>query len=177
MIYIAKPAEPRINEQIRAREVRLIDEDGTQLGIRPISEALALSETRGKDLLEIVSNSNPPVAKIIDYSKFRYEKEKKLKESRKHQKTGLLKEFRLHPRISEHDLQIKLDHTKEFLEKKYKVRITVVFRGREMQHKELGMSLLIKIKETLDPVAALEQDAQMDGNRLSILLIPKQHKK
>lgn len=146
------------------------------MGIKPIGEAIALAQARGKDLLEIAPGANPPVAKIIDFSKFRYEREKKLKESRKHQKAGLLKELRLHLRISEHDLQTKLDHTKEFLQEKYKVRITVVFRGREMEHRALGIALLNKIKEMLEPVAILEQNAQMDGNRLSILLAPK-HKK
>lgn len=164
---------PRINEEIRAREVRLIDEDGTQLGIKPLSEALALAKVRGKDCLEIAPGANPPVVKISDFSKFRYEREKKLKESRKHQKAGLVKELRMRPGISEHDLATKIQHTKEFIEQKYKVRMTVVFRGREMEHRELGVALLNKIKETLNGKFFLEQDAQLEGNRMSVLLSPK----
>ena len=162
-----------MNEQIHAREVRLIDEDGTQLGIKPLVEALTLAQTRAKDLLEIAPNANPPVAKIADFSKYRYEKEKKLKESRKHHKAGLLKEIRMRSMISEHDLATKIQHMREFIEQKFKVRITVVFRGREMEHRGLGLSLLNRIKEMLNGKYTLEQDAQLEGNRMSILLAPK----
>lgn len=165
--------EPRINEQIRAREVRLIDADGTQLGIKLLTEALSLAQTRGKDLLEIAPNANPPVAKIADFSKFRYEREKRLKESRKHQKGGVVKEIRFRPIISPHDLETKIQHAKEFISQKFKVRFTVVFRGREMEHQELGLALFSKIKETLDGKYILEQDVQPEGNRISILLAPK----
>jgi translation initiation factor IF-3 len=151
----------------------LIDEDGTQLGIKSIHEALSLAQARGKDLLEIAPGATPPVAKIADFSKFRYQREKQLKESRKHHKAGLLKEWRIHPRISEHDLGIKLNHTREFIEEKYKVRITIVFRGREMEHRDLGIAILNKIKETLSDKCVVEQDAALEGNRLSILLAPK----
>src|SRR5205809_4841954 len=116
-----------MNEEIRAREVRLIDEDGTQLGIKSLTEALTLAQARAKDLLEIAPNANPPVAKIADFSKFRYEREKKLKESRKHQKAGLVKEIRMRSMISEHDLDTKIGHAKEFIDQKFKVRFTVVF--------------------------------------------------
>lgn len=132
-----------------------------------------MSQARGRDLLEIAPGANPPVAKIADFSKFRYEREKRLKESRKHHKAGLLKEIRIHPRISEHDLSIKIDHTKEFIAEKYKVRITVVFRGREMEHQELGIQLLGKIKEILSDKCIVEQDAELERNRLSVLLAPK----
>ena len=162
-----------MNEEIRAREVRLIDEDGTQLGIKSLMEALSLAQARAKDLLEIAPNANPPVAKIADFSKFRYEREKKLKESRKHQKAGLVKEIRMRSMISEHDLLTKIGHSKEFIEQKFKVRFTVVFRGREMEHRELGVALLNRIKEILDGKFNLEQDAQLEGNRMSILLAPK----
>ena len=162
-----------MNEEIRAREVRLIDEDGTQLGIKPLTEALELAQARAKDLLEIAPNANPPVAKIADFSKFRYEKEKKLKESRKHQKAGLVKEIRMRSMISKHDLGTKIQHTREFIDQRFKVRMTVVFRGREMEHRELGLALLNKIKEILDGRFMLEQDAQLEGNRMSILLAPK----
>jgi len=162
-----------MNEEIRAREVRLIDEDGTQLGIKPIQEAFTLAQARSKDLIEISPGATPPVVKIVDFSKFRYEREKRLKESRKHQKAGLLKEIRLHTRISEHDLNTKIEHTKGFIDEKNKVRITVIFRGREMEHRELGLNLLNKIKEILNAKCMVEQEPQLDGNRMSILLAPK----
>ncbi len=162
-----------MNEEIRAREVRLIDEDGTQLGIKPISEAFSLAQARGKDLLEIAPGANPPVAKIADFSKYRYERDKKIKESRKHQKAGLVKEIRMRSMISGHDLDTKIGHAMEFLDQKFKVKFTVVFRGREMEHRELGLSLLGKIREKMEGKFNLEQDAQLDGNRMSILLAPK----
>lgn len=136
-------------------------------------EALSIAQTRGKDLLEIAPNATPPVAKIADFSKFRYEREKKLKESRKHHKAGLLKEIRFHPRISEHDLNTKIHHTKDFIDQKYKVKLTVMFRGREMEHRQLGLDLLNKVKETLDGKFVVEQEPQLEGNRMSILLAPK----
>lgn len=153
--------------------MRLIDEDGTQLGIKSLAESLSLAQARGKDLLELAPNANPPVAKIADFSKYRYEREKRIKESRKHQKAGLVKEIRLHTRISEHDLITKINHTKEFLTHKFKIKVTVVFRGREMEHRDLGIGLLNKFKESLDAKFTLEQEAQIDGNRMSILIAPK----
>lgn len=165
--------EPRINEQIRSREVRLIDEDGTQLGIKSLSEALSLSQLRGKDLLEIAPNANPPVVKVADFSKYRYERDKKLKQSRKHQKAGQLKEIRMHVGISENDMQTKTNHAKEFLDQRFKVRVTVVFRGRELEHPELGNNVLNHFKGALDSKCVLEQDAELDKKRMSILIAPK----
>ena len=162
-----------MNEEIRAREVRLIDEDGTQLGIKSLMEALSLAQARAKDLLEIAPNATPPVGKIADFSKFRYEREKRLKESRKHQKAGLVKEIRMRSMISEHDLLTKIGHAKEFIDERFKVRVTVIFRGREMEHRDLGVALLNKIKELLNGKFILEQDAQLEGNRMSILLAPR----
>lgn len=143
------------------------------MGIRPIIEAINLAQARGKDLLEIAPGANPPVVKIADFSKFRYEREKRIKESRKHQKSGIVKEIRLHPRISEHDLGIKLEHSKAWIDERCKVRVTVVFRGREMEHRHLGLALLNKVKTTLDDKCIVEQESQLEGNRLSILLAPK----
>lgn len=151
----------------------MIDSDGTQLGIKPLSEALALARTRGMDLIEIVPQANPPVCKILDFSKYRYEQEKKVRESRKKQKTGLLKEVRFKPHIGVHDLDFKVKQIAEFLAAHDKVRITVIFRGREMQHTDLGMKLLSSIQERLDAVAAVEQAPIPDRNRLTMTLIPK----
>lgn len=113
------------------------------------------------------------MVKIVDFSKFRYEREKRIKESRKHQKAGLLKEIRLHTRISEHDLNTKIEHSKGFIEDRNKVRITVIFRGREMEHRDLGLKLLNKIKDILGAACIMEQAPSLDGNRMSILLAPK----
>ena len=162
-----------MNEEIRAREVRLIDEDGTQLGIKSIGEALQIAQSRNKDLLEISPGASPPVAKVADYSKFRYEKEKRIKESRKHQKGGVVKEIRMRSMISAHDLATKVEHAKDFIEERCKVRLTVVFRGREMEHRDLGLNLLNRIKDMLNGKFVVEQDPQLEGNRMSILLAPK----
>ncbi len=132
-----------------------------------------MAQARGSDLLEIAPGANPPVAKIADYSKFKYEREKRLKESRKHQKGGLVKEIRFRVMIGEHDLNTKVEHAKEFIDEKFKVRMTVVFRGREMEHRDLGVNLLNKIKERLDGKFMIEQDPALEGNRMSMLLAPK----
>jgi len=163
----------RINYQIRVPQVRLIDEDGTQVGIQPIQEALRLAQERGRDLVEIAPAANPPVAKILDFSKFRYEEEKKAKEARKKQKGGQLKEVRIRPRIGEHDLEVKLNHAKEFLAEQNKVQITIVFMGREMQHRDLGYALLDKIKGMLADVGEADNRPSMMGNRLIVSFVPK----
>ena len=113
------------------------------------------------------------MAKIADYSKFKYEREKKIKESRKHQKAGLVKEIRFRVRIGAHDLATKIGHASEFIDEKFKVRMTVVFRGREMEHRILGLNLLNKIKEMMDGKFVIEQDPQLEGNRMSILMAPR----
>jgi len=153
--------------------VRLIDSDGTQIGIRPISEALALARTRGMDLIEIAPQANPPVCKVLDYSKYRYEQDKKERESHKNQKSGFLKEVRIKPHIGQHDLDVKIRQMTEFLTDRDKVRITVVFRGREMAHQDLGMKLLKSIQERLAELASVEQAPLTDRNRLSMTLMPK----
>ena len=165
----------RINSSIRTTTVRLIDSDGTQVGVRPIGEALAMARTRGLDLVEIAAAANPPVCKILAYSKFKYEQDKKDRESRKKQKAGLLKELRFRPNIGTHDLDVKVRQIEEFIDSHDKVRITVVFRGREMQHRDLGMKLLMSIQEKLFVKAAVEQAPMPDRNRLVMTLIPKPH--
>jgi translation initiation factor IF-3 len=164
----------RINYQIRVPQVRLIDEDGTQVGIKPIGEALQLAQTRGQDLVEIAPQANPPVCKVINYSKYRYEQEKKDREARKKQKTGQLKEVRMRPRIGEHDFEIKLKHAREFLSEQNKVQITVMFMGREMQHRDLGMALMQKVREKLSDIADVENQRPITmGNRMFLSLVPK----
>ena len=163
----------RTNQRISAQQVRLIDSDGTQLGVKPIAEALAVARTRGMDLIEIAPQANPPVCKILDYSKYLYEKERKDREARKKQKAGLLKEVRLSPVIGVHDLDVKLKHVEEFLKAHDKVRITVVFRGRQNQHKDLGMNLLKSVQARLAEIATVEQAPTADHNRLYMMLTPK----
>lgn len=125
------------------------------------------------DLIEIAAAANPPVCKILDFSKFKYEQEKKLKEARKKQKSGMLKEIRMRPSIGVHDLDVKLRHVEEFLKEHDKVRITVVFRGRENQHKDIGFKVLMEIQAKLAPLASAEGRPTTEGNRMSIMLVPK----
>ncbi len=153
--------------------VRLIDADGTQVGVKPIAEALALARTRGLDLVEVAAQAQPPVCKILPYSKYKYEQDKKERESRKKQKAGLLKELRFRPNIGQHDLDVKVKQIEEFIDAHDKVRITVVFRGREMQHRDLGFKLLMSIQEKLVAKATVEQAPMPDRNRLVMTLVPK----
>jgi len=156
-----------------ANHVRVIDTDGTQLGIKPLSEAIAAARGRGLDLIEIAPQASPPVCKILDFSKYRYEQEKKARESRKKQKAGFLKEVRFRPRIGVHDLEVKIRQIGEFIAEHDKVRLTVIFRGREMMHKDLGLKLLSLVQERLSGVASVEQAPTPDRNRLIMTLIPK----
>lgn len=153
--------------------MRVIDSDGTQVGVRPLPEALALARQRGLDLIEIAPMANPPVCKILDFSKYKYEQEKKEREARKNQKSGMLKEVRFKPHIGVHDLEVKVKQITSFLAEHDKVRVMVVFRGREMQHKDLGMKLLDGIRERLAETSVMEQAPQNDRNRLFMTLIPK----
>ena len=153
--------------------MRLIDTDGTQLGIKPIAEALSIAKSKSMDLVEIAAQANPPVCKILEFSKFLYDQEKKERSARKKQKTGLLKEIRFSPVIGAHDLDVKLRHAEEFLKERDKVRMTVVFRGRQMQHRDLGMKLLQQIQEKLQAWAVVEQAPLPDRNRLVMTLAPK----
>jgi translation initiation factor IF-3 len=165
----------RVNSSIRAVTVRLIGADGSQIGVRPIAEALAMARQAGLDLVEIAATATPPVCKILAYSKYKYEQEKKEREARKKQKAGLLKELRFRPNIGQHDLDVKVRQIEEFIDAHDKVRITVVFRGREMQHRDLGFKLLMSIQEKLVLKAAVEQAPMPDRNRLVMTLIPKPH--
>ncbi len=169
----------RINRYITAPQVRLIDMHGTMLGIKPLIEAQNMARGAGLDLVEISPQAQPPVCKVMDFNKFLYEKEKQDRENRKKQKAGQLKEIRLNPRIASHDLQTKVKHIEEFLKEHNKVRVTVVFRGRENQHRNLGEEILMSIKDNLSGVGVIEGRPQLMGNRMSIMLAPthatKQH--
>jgi len=154
-------------------QVRLIGEDGSQLGINTIQEALRISMEQGKDLVEIAPLASPPVCKIIDFSKLKYEMEKKAREAKKKQKATHLKEIRVRPKIGEHDLAIKINHIKQFISVGDKVQISVMFMGRENQHRDLGQALAKRIIEMLADIAIVERNPQQFGNRLIMYLIPK----
>ena len=163
----------RINEQIRVPQVRLIDADGAQLGIKSISEALTYAKSKSLDLVEVAPKGVPPVCKLLLFSKFKYDQEKKEREARKHQKSGMLKEVRFSPVIGAHDLDVKVRHAEEFLKEHDKVRFTVVFRGRQNQHKDLGFQLLKSVEARLSVLATVEQQPTPDKNRLSMTLAPR----
>jgi translation initiation factor IF-3 len=165
--------ELRINEYIRVREVRLIDADGNQKGIVPTLQALQMARDAGVDLVEIAPQAQPPVCKLLDYGKYKFELEKKNRESRKHQKQIRIKEIRMQPKIDEHDLEFKTRHIREFLDEGNKVKVTVRFRGRELAHTELGKEVLDRILQILQDSFIVEKPAQMEGRTMSLLLNPK----
>lgn len=161
---------------IRVREVRLIDEKGEQRGIVPTSEALELARSAGLDLVEVSPNASPPVCKVLDFGKYKFEQEKRLREAKKKQKQVKLKEIRMQPKIEEHDLGFKTKHIREFLEEGFKVKVTVRFRGRELAHKELGRQVLDRVLEILDGSFVLERKPEMEGRMMSIFISPKSKK-
>lgn len=163
----------RKNEQIRAAEVRLIDEDGTMLGIVNIREALAKAREKELDLVEISPTAQPPVCKILEYSKYVYEQGKKNKDAKKKQKAVSLKEIRLKSRIASHDLEVKVRQIEGFLKKKDMVRVSVVFYGRENQHKDIGFAMLNDMKAKLEQVGDIDGTIQTQGNRVTVTFVPK----
>ncbi|MBI4656992.1 MAG: translation initiation factor IF-3 [Elusimicrobia bacterium] len=163
----------RVNRQISAQSVRVITTDGTMIGIKSIFDALNMARNAGLDLVEIAPQANPPVCKIMDFSKYLYERDKQERENRKKQKMSMLKEIRINPRIASHDLQTKIRHIEEFLKDQNKVRVTVVFHGREMQHRDIGENILNSVRNSLAEYGTAEGRFQMMGNRMSITFGPK----
>ncbi len=168
--------DQRINEMIRVREVRLIDEQGQQRGILPTAEALEIAQNSGLDLVEVSPNAKPPVCKLVDYGKFKFEQEKKLREAKKKQKQVKLKEIRMQPKIEEHDLNFKTKHIREFLEEGCKVKVSVRFRGRELAHLELGRDVLDRVLKMLGDSFVVEKRPQMEGRMMSMFISPKSRK-
>lgn len=164
--------ELRVNRRIRAKEVRLIGETGEQLGILPLERALQIADEHNLDLVEVAPASVPPVCRLLDYGKYRYEQTKKERKARKGQKIGLLKEIRVRPRVNEHDLKTKIRIAKKLLEDGDKVRFFVVFRGREITHPELGLRALQKAADDLRSVAALDGSPSLVGRVMSLVLTP-----
>ena len=162
----------RINEQIRTREVRVISDTGEQLGVVPTYEALRIARERNLDLVEVAPTAVPPVCRLLDYGKFKYEQTKKDREARKHQKLALLKEVRLRPKIGEHDIEFKTRDVLRFLDEGDKVKVSVVFRGRELAHPELGQGLLRKVFAGLQGKAAIEKAISMEGRNMTMIVTP-----
>ena len=167
----------RINREIRAPIVRVIDKDGSQLGVLTILDALARAEQAGLDLVEISATSEPPVCKIIDYGKYRYQITKKEKESKKSQHQVKVKELKIKPTTDEHDVLVKIKQAREFVAKGNKVRVTCVFRGREIMHPEYGEKAIKRICRELEDIASPESPAKMLGRNLSVVLAPGAKKK
>lgn len=163
----------RKNEHIRAEQVRLVDTDGKMIGIVNLQEALYLARQKELDLVEISPTAQPPVCKILDYSKYIYEQGKKEKDAKKKQKAVSLKEIRMKSRIAPHDLEVKVKQIEGFLKKKDMVRVSVVFYGRENQHKDIGLTMLNDMKTRLAPVGDVDGTIQSQGNRISITFVPK----
>lgn len=166
-----------VNERIRAKSVRLIDENGKQMGIKPTNEAIEIAKERELDLVEVSPEANPPVCKLLDYGKYKFEQEKKKKESKKRQKNVKLKEIRMQPKIEEHDLAFKTKHIREFLESGFKVKVTIRFRGRELAHTELGRDVLDRVLVILENSYTLESPPKMEGRFMSMLLNPQSKSK
>ena len=165
--------EQRINEKIQVREVRLIDEKGEQRGIVPTVEAMEMARRTGLDLVEVSPTASPPVCKLLDYGKYHFEQEKKLREAKKKQKLVKLKEIRMQPKIEEHDLAFKTKHIMEFLGEGFKVKVTIRFRGRELAHTERGRDVLNKVLELLGESFIVDKTPVMEGRMMSMFISPK----
>ena len=166
-----------INRNIRAKEVRVIDPDGNQIGVIPTYKAIAVANDFGLDLVEISPNANPPVCKIMDYGRYKYELTKKRQEAKKKQTTFQLKEIKLRPKTGEHDLNTKINHIKKFIERKDKVKVTVIFRGREITLSQLGRKLLERVIKETEEISSVEQPPKFEGRTMIMVLSPKQSTK
>ncbi|MDJ0720116.1 MAG: translation initiation factor IF-3 [Desulfobacterales bacterium] len=162
-----------INRKIRAREVRVIDPNGEQIGVISIEAALAAAADLGLDLVEVSPNANPPVCKIMDYGRFKYEQTKKKQEAKKKQTTFQVKEIKVRPKTGDHDLQVKMGHIRKFLGKKDKVKVTVLFRGREITLSDRGRELLQRIAAEFEDIAVVEQYPKFEGRTMMMVLSPK----
>jgi translation initiation factor IF-3 len=163
----------RVNERIRVREVRVIDEDGTQLGIMPPPQALAIARTKGLDLVEIAATAVPPVCRIMDFGRYQYQEQKRARSAKKHQKIIEVKEIKFRPKVDEHDYQFKKKHIERFLEDGDKVKATIFFRGREMAHPEIGRRILERLIGELSDVAVAESSPRQEGNQMHTILAQK----
>ncbi len=163
----------RRNEMIRAREVRVIDAEGNQLGILSRNDAITQAKEAGMDLVEVASNVEPPVCRIMDYGKFKYEQQKKKQEAKKRQTVVQIKEIKVRPKTDDHDYETKVRHIRRFLEAGDRCKVTVFFRGREIVHKDRGLSILERVVQDLADIAKVDQEPRAEGRTLQMLLIPK----
>ncbi|MBQ7705375.1 MAG: translation initiation factor IF-3 [Selenomonadaceae bacterium] len=166
----------RINDEIRIREVRVTDENGEQLGIMQTRDALKLAEDKHLDLVEVAPKARPPVCKIMDFGKYRYEQQKRDKEARKKQKVVTVKEVKLRPNIEQHDFDVKLKNAQRFIEEGNKVKVTIMFRGRELSHPEIGSTILDKMAKALGETVSVERAAKLEGKNMTMILSPKAQK-
>jgi len=164
--------DARINDRIRAREVRLVGANGEQIGVKPLPEALHIARENDLDLVEVAPNANPPVCKIMDFGKFKYEQDVRRKESRRKTTNVVIKEMKFRPKIDEHDYTTKTKHVERFLNEGSKVKITIMFRGREMAHPELGKKILDRIAEQVKDVGNVEASPRVDGRNMLMVLAP-----
>ncbi len=164
---------PRVNEEIRAQQVRLIDQDGEMQGVMTVRDAQQRAYSVGLDLLEISPNAEPPVVKILDFGKFKYEQQKKKNEAKKKQKVIEIKEIKVRPNIDENDYQVKMRAMKSFIEEGDKVKVTLRFRGREMAHQEIGVRVLERIRTEMDPTSKVEQMPRMENRQMVMVLSPR----
>jgi translation initiation factor IF-3 len=163
----------RINNRIRVPEVRVIGDDGEQLGVMPTHEAVRIAEARGVDLVEISPRAFPPVCRVMDYGKYKYEQAKKKQQARKHASTVEIKEIKFRPKTEEHDMDFKVKHVRRFLEEGNKVRLVIVFRGREITHPQTGANVLNRVVEATQDISSVEVTPNMEGRRMVMILAPK----
>jgi translation initiation factor IF-3 len=164
--------QTRINEAIRVPRVRLVDSDGSQVGIKPTAEALEYAYSKNLDLVEVAANADPPVCRVMDYGKYKYEQEQKAKTARKHQSQIQVKEIKFRPKIGVHDYETKKGHVKRFLNARAKVKVTIMFRGREQSHPERGRDLLMRLAEDVKELGTIESPPIQDGRNMVMVLAP-----
>jgi translation initiation factor IF-3 len=162
-----------VNQEITALKVRLVDERGEMIGVVSRNDAIQRAGEAGLDLVEVAASADPPVCKILDFGKFKYEEQKRKNEARKKQKIIEVKEIKLRPGIDDHDYDVKMRSMAKFIEEGDKVKVTMRFRGRELAHQELGMDVLMRVKDDLDEVAKIEQHPRMEGRQMTMVLSPK----
>ncbi|MGQ7791015.1 translation initiation factor IF-3 [Faunimonas sp. B44] len=167
---------PRVNDEIRIPQVQLVDHEGQNRGIVPIDEARRLADEAGLDLVEISPNSRPPVVKILDYGKFKFQSQKKAAEARKKQKTVEVKEIKMRPNIDTHDYEVKMRAARRFLDEGDKVKVTLRFRGRELAHQELGFQLLVRVRDELTEASKVEAEPKLEGRQMIMILAPAPQK-
>lgn len=174
-ISVIKQPEVRVNERIRVPQVRVIGDDGSQVGVLAVREALAMAQSRGLDLVEVSPTARPPVCRIMDYGKFKYEQNRRARKAKKKQHHMQLKEIKMRPKIEDHDYDFKVQHARNFLEGRDKVKVTVTFRGREMAHQDIGFKLIQQVLADLADVSTVESTPRSEGRTLSAVLMPKPH--